>query len=448
MLLTGSLHKRPIRVKRSKQELASRSSPPPMATKQGPRRGHRRRHSKPTKASMSEPIPSGPTSVHHIPDHLLELVLVRVGSSLALLRAAFTCKRWRRIITDTSFLTRFRSLHGPHVGVLGHYHIVDPTHKKLSPDGNNQVFVPADGALLDRRHFSLDFLPDLDWELGDSRGGLLLLYRRNTIQRYRRRQAVLRFPDMIVCDPLTRRYQGILHWEEMYNITPCLGLFLLHGVDGCISMSNFRVVVALYAVSHGGRAAPYACVFSSGSVGGWQDSAPSSGGVVPIPELHLISFAGRARSSLYWRMEGEGAVLALNETTLEFSLVTFPSTVVGMLEESSIFRVIGSRSDAVRVVRIINNGDLTVFAQLQGSGEWVVENLVTLPEVATYGLPAKIVAANASYILVTPREENWIVSVDLHTLEVERAHERNRYAGAAHPYELQWPPALQACRAN
>uniref|UniRef100_A0ACD5XR60 Uncharacterized protein n=1 Tax=Avena sativa TaxID=4498 RepID=A0ACD5XR60_AVESA len=426
-----------------------------MATKQhGPRRGHRGRHTKPTKASMSEsePIPSGPTSVHHIPDHLLELVLVRVGSSLALLRAAFTCKRWRRIIAaDTSFLTRFRSLHGPHLGVLGHYHIVDPSHKRLPPDGNNQVFVPADGAL-DRRHFSLDFLPDLDWELGDSRGGLLLLYRRNTLQHYRKRQAVLRFPDMIVCDPLTRRYQGILHWEEMY-ITLCLGLFLLDGNETGISMSNFRVVVALYGghVSHDGRGAPYACVFSSGSDGGWQDSAPISGGVVPLPELHLISFAGRARSSLYWRMEGEGAVLALDETTLEFSRVTFPDTVVGMPEESSTFRVIGSGSDdgaETRVVRIINNGDLTVFAQLQGSGEWVVEKLVTLPEVATYGLPAKIVAANTSYILVTPREENWIVSVDLHTLEVERAHERNRYAGAAHPYELQWPPALQACRAT
>ncbi|KAM0855319.1 hypothetical protein ACQ4PT_049847 [Festuca glaucescens] len=150
-----------------------------MATKR-PRRHHRRGHTKPKRASTTELIPSGPTSVHHVPDHLLELVLLRVGSSLALLRAAFTCKRWRRIITaDTAFLATFRSLHAPHV--LGHYLIVDPSHDDLPPDGNNQAFVPDTSMadVLDRRHFALDFLPDLDWELGDSRWGLLLLYRRN-----------------------------------------------------------------------------------------------------------------------------------------------------------------------------------------------------------------------------------------------------------------------------
>ncbi|KAM0855316.1 hypothetical protein ACQ4PT_049844 [Festuca glaucescens] len=421
-----------------------------MATK-GPRRHHRRRHTKPKIASTTELIPSGPTSVHHLPDHLLELVLLRVGSSLALLRAAFTCKSWRSIIADTAFLRRFRPFHEPHVA--GHYHIVHPiSHDKLPPDGNNQVFVPdtAMANALNRRHFALDFLPDLDWELGDSRGGLLLLYRRNI-----RRHPELLFPDMIVCDPLTRRYQGILSWKEMYQAR-CLGLFLLDGVaaddtdSSYISMSNFRVVVVVYGT-------PTASVFTSGSDGSWQENAAGSGGV-PIPEFHLISFVGRVGPSLYWRMEGEGVVLALDETTMEFSLVTFPYTVVGWPDESSAFRVIGGHRVDLRVVRIINKRDLAVFAQLQGSGEWVIEKLVRLPQATcrllgygeTYSQrPAKIVTANMRYILVKPREDvSWIVSVDLQTLEVEWAHERNNYAGAAYPYELPWPPALQACRAD
>ncbi|KAK1602707.1 hypothetical protein QYE76_007697 [Lolium multiflorum] len=430
-----------------------------MATKE-PRRHHRRRHTKPKRASTTELIPPGPTSVHHIPDHLLELVLLRVGSSLALLRAAFTCKRWRRIITaDTAFLATFRALHAPHVP--GHYHIVDPSHDDLPPNGNNQAFVPDSSTpdVIDRRHFALDFLPDLDWELGDSRGGLLLLYRRPHDAWYRT-QPELRFTDIIVCDPLTRRYQGILCWNEMYHAL-CLGLFLLDGAaldetgSCCISMSNFRVVSVVYETP-----TPGVWVFTSGSDGGWQESAASSGGV-PIPEFHLISFVGRACSSLYWRMEGQGVVLALDETTLDFTLVTFPYTVVGWPGESSTFRVIGGHEvDAteLRVVRIVNNGDLTVFAKLQSNTEWVTEKLVRLPE-ATCGLPgyeetyfqrpAKIVAATTRYILLKPREdENWIVSVNLVTLEVERAHERNNYAGAAYAYELPWPPALQACRAD
>uniref|UniRef100_A0A453KLT2 F-box domain-containing protein n=1 Tax=Aegilops tauschii subsp. strangulata TaxID=200361 RepID=A0A453KLT2_AEGTS len=96
-------------------------------------------------------------------------------SSVALVRAAFTCKRWRRHVADTAFLARFRSLHAAHVA--GHYHVVDrPYREKLPPDGNNQVFVPDPSAAdaIDRRHFSLDFLPECDgsssWELADSRG--------------------------------------------------------------------------------------------------------------------------------------------------------------------------------------------------------------------------------------------------------------------------------------
>ncbi|XP_020159612.1 uncharacterized protein [Aegilops tauschii subsp. strangulata] len=439
-----------------------------MANK-GARRGRRRRsNGKPKRAPRREPIPPGPTGVHHIPDHLLELVLLRVGSSLALLRAAFTCKRWRRIVAAAAFLARFRSLHAAHVP--GHHHVVDPSFKEPPPDGNsNHVYVPdpSTADAIDRRRLALDFLPEgdrsLPWELGDSRGSLLLLYRRNIVWHritYRTWYSELHFSDMVVCDPLTRTYQTILCSDEAGSRL-FLGVFLLDGVavdesgGGFITMSNFRVLAVGYE-SHDfedGRGTPRASVFSSGSEGGWQIAAEND---VSIPEYALISFIGRARSSLYWMMERESVVLALDETTLEFSLIEFPCTVMGMPEESSAFRVIGGHDGALRVVRVMVNNDLTVFVQLQGSGEWVAEKVVSLPE-ATCGQPgreetyfqrpAKIVSASTRYILVTPQEETWIVSVDLETLEVERAHERNRYAGAAYPFELPWPPALQACRA-
>ncbi|KAF6997606.1 hypothetical protein CFC21_013813 [Triticum aestivum] len=441
--------------------------PRSMATKGSSHRSrsNRRRSKRARRPSReAEPTPSGPTGVHHIPDHLLELVLLRVGTPLALLRAASTCKRWRRLIftDDAPFPDhRFRrSLRAARVA--GHYHV----------DGNNHIFVPdpsaADG--LDRRHFSLDFLPavphgSLPWELADSRGGLLLFYRRDVV--YYRMGHVwegdpeyLHFPDMVVCDPLNRRYQGILYWEEMWPYQ-CLGLFLLDAAaadepaagGSSIGMSNFRVVAVVYEsdVFEDDRGAPRACVFSSGGDGGWRQES-TAGDDVPIPEYRSISFAGRARSSFFWRMEHEGAVLALDDATIQFSLVTFPSTVVGTPEESSAFWAIGGGDGAARIVRVMANNDLTVFQQLQSSGEWVVEKLVRLPE-ATSGLsgreetyfqqPAKIVATTTRHVLVTPQEETWIFSVDLETLEVDRAHERNRYAGAAYPFELPWAPALR-----
>lgn len=46
-----------------------------------------------------------------------------------------------------------------------------------------------------------------------------------------------------------------------------------------------------------------------------------------------------------------------------------------------------------------------------------------------FGNEAMILAADATHVLVTPQEETWVFSVELETMEVERAKERNRYAG-------------------
>uniref|UniRef100_A0A0D3H584 F-box domain-containing protein n=1 Tax=Oryza barthii TaxID=65489 RepID=A0A0D3H584_9ORYZ len=365
----------------------------------GTERSRRRREGKLRKAWRKEAATAGPTSVNDVPDEVLELVLLRLGDSLALLRAAAACKRWRRLVADAGFLARFRSLHAPHV--VGHYHVVDPTFAGALRGGNH-VFVPERSpSPLDRRRLSLDFLPEPDsdrawWELADTRGGLVLLYQNKWN---------VSFPDMVVCEPLTRRHQGILRPQETkYRI--CFGVFLIDGAaadetGGCISMSNFRVLSAVcesetsYWYYHG-TPRPRAYVFSSG--------------------------------------------------VDEFSLVTIPA-IVGESYHPSTFRVIGGGNDGtMRVVRLIGD-DLKIFTQLKGSGgEWVVEKLVRLP-VATRGLPghdvglfhhyARIVTENERYILVTPRVATWLFSVEVETPVVEREHVRNKYAGAAYTPAVQ-----------
>ncbi|KAG8056412.1 hypothetical protein GUJ93_ZPchr0002g23147 [Zizania palustris] len=402
------------------------------------------------------------TTVKDVSDHILEVILLRLESPVCLVRAAAACTRWRRVIADASFLRSFRLLHGKTRRVAGHYHTVDPSFGPPSAGvAMGNVFVPSpphNG--IDARFFSLDFLPDYDesWELADSRGSLLLLSKKRKPIGWWEAAAPRRFfPDLVVCEPLTRRCQGIVSPVYLRR-HQCLGVFLLDGdgdeAGGRIGMSNFRVICALH--DHEWQhelAVPMACVFTSGSNGGWR--VVQSTAAVDLPErFDSISFAGHANGRLYWGIEDEdgGAMLVLDESTHEFSLAMFPGTV-GASYDKWTFRVIAGDDGALRVVRVISK-DLKVFAQLAGSGEWVLEKLVNLPEV-TRALPgrketfflqgAEIVAASAAYVLVTPKEKRWLFSVELETLQVERMHERNRYAGAAYSYELPWPPALEAC---
>ncbi|EAZ44254.1 hypothetical protein OsJ_28870 [Oryza sativa Japonica Group] len=451
-----------------------------MATTERRRRcGQRQRRDKHKRGSSMKVAGAGDgaaavmTTVEDVPDHLLEVILLRLDSSVSLLRAAAACTRWRRVVADAGFLRSFRSLHGAR-HVAGRYHTVDPSFGwPPSAGGSSVVFVPSSPPVIGvaSRFFSLDFLPDYDdgnswsWELVDSRGGLLLFSKKRKSTGRWAAMADARgfsFPDLVVCEPLTRRYQGIAS-AVYFRRHPCLGVFLLDGDaadaddtgGGGIGMSNFRVVAALHdrTWQHDG-AVPLACVFTSGSDGGWRVLQSAAAAAVDLPErFDFINFAGRAGGCLYWGIDGEdGAMLVLDVATMRFSIDMFPETIRASYDKWT-FRVIDG-GYALRVVRVMRN-DLKVFAQLAGSGEWVVERLVSLPE-ATRELPgrretyfrqeAKIVAANAAYVLLTPQEKKrWLFSVELETGKVERRHERNRYAGAAYSYELPWPPALQAC---
>ncbi|XP_037439272.1 uncharacterized protein LOC119307294 [Triticum dicoccoides] len=378
--------------------------------------GHRRRgKNRPKKKKKM----AGPTTVQDLPDHLFELILVRLGPSPCLVRAAAACKRWCRVAANPGFLARF----GPQAPHVGDYH---------TDKGGQPLFVPSSPAVVDRSRFSLDFLPDIaSWDIVESRGSLLLLCDGG---------------DLIVCEPLTGLYQGIL-WPGVFRRR--LGVFLLDGgdADRRVSMSNFRVLAAFDK--------SIACIFSTGSDGGWRLVSSAITGDIELPStLRPENFVGRANGTMYWGIEGsDTAVLALDESTAEFSIAAFPEAV-WWPSHKGVSRVVGGEDGVLQVIRLINN-ELKVFARRHADSddddEWLLEMQLGLPE-ATLGLPgrkesffqqeAMIVSANARYVLLTPSEETWLFSVELDTMRVERKHERNKYAGAAHPYKLPWPPAL------
>ncbi|CAN6195580.1 unnamed protein product [Urochloa humidicola] len=434
-----------------------------------------RRHNKSKTKPRREPR-ARPTTVHDLPEELLALVVLGLSSSLHLVRAAATCRRWRRAIADAGFLARFRSLHGAPC-VAGHYYVPetlppywDQGRHHQVPEKTTTTFVPVSPAVVSASHFSLDFLyvPPGDGnlprymyrrprrvrhsrsrEIVDSRGNLLLLTNRPCTEgRYRS-------PDFIVSEPLTQRCQGIAR-PACVSRHGFLGGFLLdgNGSGSCRdAMEDFRVLSVLYK-HDGSFGTPRACVFSPGVDGGWRFCwhPMDDDDDIELPTIDKIHLAGRAAGMIYWGIE-TGTVLVLDETTLVFSLLTFPEHMRWPYRSTS-FRVLGGvdDDDTVRVVRL-DGQDLEVYGQMPGSGQWVVEKSVRVRDLAA-GLPGwrdsfsdqptRIVAAGDTFLVLTRTEKTWLFSVELESMEAERRHERNRHVGQAYPCALPWPPVLEA----
>ncbi|CAN6352142.1 unnamed protein product [Urochloa humidicola] len=141
-------------------------------------------------------LPTKKTSIHDIFDDTLELILLRIPSPVVLVRAAATCKLWRRVIGAAGFLRRFRRRNGPYL--LG-CHLYDNY-------GHCKDFVPfpapaAEIGVADiGDRLSLNFLPSYP-VLHDSRGGLLAFSGDGAI--------------VAVCNPWTRERR-----EFFYPTTP------------------------------------------------------------------------------------------------------------------------------------------------------------------------------------------------------------------------------------
>ncbi|CAN6311359.1 unnamed protein product [Urochloa humidicola] len=185
-----------------------------------------------------------------LPDAILELVLLGVDSQLCLLRAAATCKRWRRIIASDTF----RALHGTPHTIAGSYY------KDYSFTVRPRFEPWPSAATINAAHFSLDFVPgpeddtESTWTVTDSRSSLLLLEREDgDAERY----DFIARSDFIVCEPLTRRHVLIPPLTDGYYFSIAV---LLDGNGGAsIGMTNFRVLCIFQDDS-----LLHACMFVSG----------------------------------------------------------------------------------------------------------------------------------------------------------------------------------------
>ncbi|CAN6352145.1 unnamed protein product [Urochloa humidicola] len=423
------------------------------------------------------------TTIHDLPGDLLELTLLRMPSTAGVIRAAATCKLWRRVIGDAGFLRRFRRLNGPNI--LGHYRYYDE-------DGRTDFFpFPAPAAkeiasiddIGDRA--SLDFLPTIwfyhSYELmhpvlHDSRHGLLTFYQRIG-------------SSIIVRCPWTRQHRELYltqltqPWRDAY--TSILGIFLLDalpdetGPGPGLNMSNFRVLCV--RLIH--YCSPYdiktvdASVFSARDDSWLQMGTMAANDIIPgtiFPYSLVLVLLGRATGSICWYSESTNAVLHLDESTSEFSSFTLPGHVgINTCYNRSNLRVIAGDTSSVRLVRI-SGDDLELLCYDRGFGACVVERRVRASQVDSIdvGFGACVEETSASQVGSIDEEVRqywyrrwyfsgsadeaavpgcvvlcdnkcdieyvWMFSVDTQDIELQRVQKLNRHGGQAFPYELPW----------
>jgi hypothetical protein len=141
------------------------------------------------------------TAALPIPGEILAEIFLRLPTPADLIRASAACVSFRRVATGGSFLRRFRKLHAPpFLGFLERerklFHPAAPPHP--SAPGASAAALVAD--------FSFSFLPApaSDWLVQDTRDGRVLLDRAPQHDLENRYEVV--FPELVVCDPLHRRY--------------------------------------------------------------------------------------------------------------------------------------------------------------------------------------------------------------------------------------------------
>ncbi|KAL6640193.1 hypothetical protein ACP70R_022042 [Stipagrostis hirtigluma subsp. patula] len=387
-------------------------------------------------------------NIHDIADDLLELVLLHIGSPVCLVRAAATCKLWRRVIGGAGFLRRYRSLRPP--DVLGHYHVASTGLTVFVPS----PAPPGEAAAVDDicGRVSLGFPSHLtchegNLALNDSRGGLLAYVRGRC--------------SVIVCDPWKEES------KEFYPPYPdadcysyCLAAFLL---DADADMSSFRVLCVrlLHVYHHNDSQTVEAYVFSARDGGCLLLGSTAIGDVIRGADVLTTRFVfvGRAGGTLCWSTcKGANAMLLLDESSGEFSSFTLPGladmeTINPEAYDRRNLRFVGVDAGFVRLVRVAWD-DLEVLQYVRGSGTCVVERRVGLSQLANLqARPGRrwtfcdtaLAAGPARFGLAAVDGRMFMFIIDTANMKLECTEERSLYSLRVFPYELPWPRTIRAC---
>ncbi|WVZ66324.1 hypothetical protein U9M48_015564 [Paspalum notatum var. saurae] len=251
-------------------------------------------------------------------DDLLEEIFLRLPTPADLGRACTACASFRRIITDRSFLRRFRAIHPPpllaFVGFDISLHPAQPPHPSA----------PLARALADAADFSYSFVPparsDGPWYPRDVRQGRVLL--ESVPDFYDDSDVVvsLRDLELVVCDPLYRLY--VMLPRIPYELTAEHGRLVDFGIllaptGDDEEETSFRVICTAWY-----QTKLFAFVFSSINRQ-WHiatSQSCSSLGTTTSTELGFMC-SDCTNSRFYFTVPWTDKLLVLDAARMEFSIV-------------------------------------------------------------------------------------------------------------------------------
>ncbi|XP_020178638.1 uncharacterized protein [Aegilops tauschii subsp. strangulata] len=312
-----------------------------------------------------------------LPDHLTEEILLRVPTAADLARASMAGPSLRRIITDHSFLRRFRTLHPPPLlGILS-----DPFLPAQPPHPS-----AAAARTLAGTDFSCSFLPSREqpWRRCDFWDGRALLCVAPDACDLMR--------DVAVCDPLHRRYLLLPPVpQDLSNLVYHWELFLAPaGGDESADIAadtpfRFRVMCLAEYQTH-----LVLFIFSSSGprAGQWHTVA-FDGWTALVAGITDHAFGRRhyAHGCFCWAIRGINKLLLLDTGTMEFSSVHLQP---GLSDRLVAF--VAAREGRLGMLALSHNPLYdsyhlwykVLFGTGDGPRQWQTEDVVRLPHDYSY----------------------------------------------------------------
>ncbi|KQJ92892.2 uncharacterized protein LOC100835416 isoform X2 [Brachypodium distachyon] len=380
-----------------------------------------------------------------IPDELLPEIFLRLPSPADLARASAACVSFRRVAADRAFLRRYRKLHAPPLlGFLDSkvFHSAAPPHHSA----------PAASAAALAADFSFSFLraPAFDWAVQDVCDGRVLLDRpsQRDIDEERRYEVV--FPEMVVCDPLHRRYlllppipddlaASVEHplWKKRHRYCET---FLVPSEDED-DETSFNVIWMVQCATK-----VVALAFSS-STGQWRAVSSQSwsnlfAGLLSSTGHILFRCRQYAYGCFYWVTDCREYLLVLDTWRMEFSLAYPPTEArgdcnidIGIVEtgEGGLGMFLHARMSS----------DLTYYTLRQGIGgsssKWHKEKTVSL------GSKYMFIGSTGSYLVLhqggSYALERGCLTLDVKMFQLERVCALKYFMSTALAY-CNFPPSL------
>ncbi|KAL6623480.1 hypothetical protein ACP70R_033359 [Stipagrostis hirtigluma subsp. patula] len=347
-----------------------------------------------------------------LPDELLEDIFLRLDAARDVASAAAACASFRRVVSGRRFLRRFLSLRPPPVlGFLEltrdgelHFHPAEPPHRSA----------PLARALAAAADFAFSFLPNPNsWRVHDARDGRVLLSRRIAVPNA--------FPDLVVCDPVHRRYVRIPRVpKHLSPVTPRFHRSPFLAPAGGEEGEEDPPLGVVWILQCGNEVTAF--VFSS-ATGEWRRAAFHGW------KGHLLFTSHRcAHGCFYWTSPSTGdlIMLELDIREVRFSVVHVPA--VCRYPKTNIVEL-GEGRPGLLTARASWSGLELYRKMCRGNGvgaeEWQYDRTISLPEYHSLW----IIGAAGGYILFggisrypfrSSTEEKNLFTLDLKTFLVER----------------------------